>query len=80
MKEIKCDGSCDAHTEAGMTPTQYKPHWNTQGAIPGNCNETVYDRWRIDVVGSQCSRKASVQVDGVGFCKTHAKRYLAHAS
>ena len=58
-----------------MKPELFRPHVMNGPRNPECCNATVYDRWRIDVVGSQCSRKASVHIDGVGFCKQHAKRY-----
>ena len=58
-----------------MKPEAFIPHWPFTKANPKHCNATVYDRWRIDVVGHQCTNKKSVEIKGVGFCKVHAKRY-----
>lgn len=58
-----------------MKPMAYKPYWPNHKTDPLRCNETVYDRWRIDVIGHQCSRPQAIMVDGIGFCRVHAKRY-----
>jgi hypothetical protein len=56
-------------------PAVHQPHWACQKTDPTCCNATVYARWRLDVIGHQCTRKKVVEIEGVGFCKMHAKRY-----
>lgn len=57
-----------------MNIQPFKPYGH-QTINQDHCNATVYDRFRIDVIGHQCTNKKVVDIEGVGFCKLHAKRY-----
>lgn len=60
-----------------MTPKLYEP-WLSQRRDPSKCNAKVYDKYRMDVVGHQCTRLAVIFLGDcahIGYCKTHAKRY-----
>lgn len=36
-----------------------------------HCCARVYDRWRIDVSGHQCTKPAKVETGGKWYCKVH---------
>lgn len=47
------------------------PQIDTAQRRAERCSARVYDKWRIDVSGHQCTRAAKVEVEGKWYCGTH---------